>query len=75
MGSSKNVKMWHYRLMVLMLYNEEMPGLLRTGSAVEMDIKELARYLGQRIYRLRDCLGNLEQLGICLLYTSPSPRD
>ncbi len=63
MGDSTHVKLWHYRLLIIMLYNEELPGIVRDGDYVEMDIKELSRYLGQRVYRIRGCLGNLENLG------------
>ena len=58
------VKMWHYRLAIILLYNDEMPGVKRDGINVEMDIKDLSRWLGQRVYRIRSCLGNLEMLGI-----------
>ena len=61
---SPDVKMWHYRLAIILLYNEEMPGVTRDGLGVDIDIKELSSWLGQRVYRIRSCLGNLEALGI-----------
>lgn len=61
---SPNVALWYYKLMIIMLYNEDIPGLIRDSDRVTMDIKELSRYLGQRVYRMRSCLGELEKLGI-----------
>ena len=61
---SPNVALWYYKLMIIMLYNEDIPGLIRDQDRVTMNIKELSSYLGQRIYRIRSCLGELEKLGI-----------
>lgn len=63
MGDSSHVKLWHYKLLIILLYNEEIPGVVRSGDHVTMDILQLSRYLGQRTYRIRSCLGNLESQG------------
>lgn len=64
MAFSPEVKLWHYRLAIILLYNEEMPGVTRDGMNMSVDIKQLARWLGQRIPRIRACLGNMEYLAI-----------
>ena len=58
------VSLYQYKLLVILLYNMEMPGVRRVEGHIVMDIKELSRYLGQRIYRIRASLSALELLGV-----------
>ena len=43
---------------------------LHTDALAQASVEE-----GQTLEEFRDSLGETNQLGACLLYTSPSPRD
>ena len=61
---TRPIVLWQYKLLSLLWYHEGLPGINRTANEVTMDIKPVAKYLGQRVYRIRNCLVALEEVGI-----------
>jgi len=57
------VTLWQYKLLVILLYNSDIPGVARNGVKYRINVPVLARYLGIRIYRLKSTIEALELTG------------